>query len=234
MSKYKIPDWIEEGPMDLEYKTLKMLARVKELKMRLLRGHLMRVLVEVDDTLDYLYRYDAQQVTSVKPAEYEVMGLQWEDLEMVFTTAEELETNAILDKVVNEAIDKFEELHGKCREAWREIEDNIKYSYIGDRKYFLSDGFVFIKTADDKLHIYYFTKPAQSFKMHWKDFRMQHIKTEKWDEDTYFARLEEISSKKSGKILIKVNLEKETEVENHAMAVINYCVFSLLRKDYTF
>ena len=98
MSKYKIPDWIEEGPMDLEYKTLKMLARVKELKMRLLRGHLMRVLVEVDDTLDYLYRYDAQQVTSVKPAEYEVMGLQWEDLEMVFTTAEELETNAILDK----------------------------------------------------------------------------------------------------------------------------------------
>lgn len=234
MSKYKIPDWIEEGPMDLEYKTLKMLARVKDLKMRLLRGHLMRVLVEVDDTLDYLYRYDAQQVTSVKPAEYEVMGLQWEDLEMVFTTAEELETNAILDKVVNEAIDKFEELHGKCREAWREIEDNIKYSYIGDRKYFLSDGFVFIKTADDKLHIYYFTKPAQSFKMHWKDFRMQHIKTEKWDEDTYFARLEEISSKKSGKILIKVNLEKETEVENHAMAVINYCVFSLLRKDYTF
>ena len=234
MSKYKIPDWIEAGPMDLEYKTLKMLARVKELKMRLLRGHLMRVLVEVDDTLDYLYRYDAQQVTSVKPAEYEVMGLQWEDLEMVFTTAEELETNAILDKVVNKAIDKFEELHGKCREAWREIEDNIKYSYIGDRKYFLSDGFVFIKTADDKLHIYYFTKPAQSFKMHWKDFRMQHIKTEKWDEDTYFARLEEISSKKSGKILIKVNLEKETEVENHAMAVINYCVFSLLRKDYTF
>ena len=234
MSKYKIPDWIEEGPMDLEYKTLKMLARVKELKMILLRGHLMRVLVEVDDTLDYLYRYDAQQVTSVKPAEYEVMGLQWEDLEMVFTTTEELETNAILDKVVNEAIDKFEELHGKCREAWREIEDNIKYSYIGDRKYFLSDGFVFIKTADDKLHIYYFTKPAQSFKMHWKDFRMQHIKTEKWDEDTYFARLEEISSKKSGKILIKVNLEKETEVENHAMAVINYCVFSLLRKDYTF
>ena len=234
MSKYKIPDWIEEGPMDLEYKTLKMLARVKELKMRLLRGHLMRVLVEVDDTLDYLYRYDAQQVTSVKPAEYEVMGLQWEDLEMVFTTAEELETNAILDKVVNEAIDKFEELHGKCREAWREIEDNIKYSYIGDRKYFLSDGFVFIKTADDKLHIYYFTKPTKTFKMHWKDFKMQHIKTEDWNEDTYFERLEEISSKKSGKILIKVNLEKETEVENHAMAVINYCVFSLLRKDYTF
>jgi hypothetical protein len=234
MSKYKIPKWIEEGPMDLEYKTLKMMARVKHLRQSLIRGGLMKVLIEVDDTLDYLYRYDAQQVTRVKPHEYEVMGLQWEDLEMVFTTAEELETNAVLDTLVNDSIDKFEELHGLCREAWREIEDNIKYSYIGDRKYFLSDGFVFIKTADNKLHIYYFTKPTKTFKMHWKDFKMQHIKTEDWDEDTYFARLEEIASKKSGKILIKVNLEKETEVENHAMAVINYCVFSLLRKDYTF
>jgi len=233
MSKYKIPDWIEEGPMDLEYKTLKMLARVKRLRQTLIRGGLQKVLLEVDDTLDYLYRYDAQQVTKVKPQEYEIMGLQWEDLEMVFTTAEELETNEILDKVVNEAIDKFEELHSYCREAWRDIEDNIKYSYIGDRKYFLSDGFVFIKSGD-KLHIYYFTKPTKTFKMHWKDFKMQHIKTEDWNEDTYFERLEEISSKKSGKILIKVNLEKETEVENHAMAVINYCVFSLLRKDYTF
>lgn len=233
MSKYKIPDWIEEGPMDLEYKTLKMMARVKRLRQILVRGGLQKVLLEVDDTLDYLYRYDAQQVTKVKPQEYEIMGLQWEDLEMVFTTAEELETNEILDKVVDDAIDKFEHLHSLCREAWREIEDNIKYSYIGDRKYFLSDGFVFIKSGD-KLHIYYFTKPTKTFKMHWKDFKMQHIKTEDWNEDTYFERLEEIASKKSGKILIKVNLEKETEVENHAMAVINYCVFSLLRKDYTF
>ena len=233
MSKYKIPVWIEEGPMDLEYKTLKMMARVKHLRLNLLSG-LQEVLLEVDDTLDYLYRYDAQQITRVKPHEYEVMGLQWEDLEMVFTTEEEIETNAILDKLVEESIDKFEDLHSKCREAWRQIEDAIKYSYIGDRKYFLSDGFVFIRTADDNLHIYYFTKPTKTFKMHWKDFKMQHIKTEKWDENTYFARLEEIANKKSGKILIKVNLEKETKVANHAMAVINYCVFSLLRKDYTF
>ena len=234
MSKYKIPVWIEEGPMDLEYKTLKMMARVKHLQHVLLEGGLQKVLLEVDDTLDYLYRYDAQQITKVQPSEYEVMGLQWEDLELVFTTEEELETNVILDKLVEESIDKFEDLHSKCREAWRVIEDAIKYSYIGDRKYFLSDGFVFIRTANDNLHIYYFTKPTKTFKMHWKDFKMQHIKTEKWDEDTYFDRIEEIASKKSSKILIKVNLEKETEVENHAMAVINYCVFSLLRKDYTF
>ena len=45
MSKYKIPDWIEEGPMDLEYKTLKMLARVKRLRQILIRGGLQKVLL---------------------------------------------------------------------------------------------------------------------------------------------------------------------------------------------
>jgi|TARA_B110000908_G_C10261945_1_gene460002 hypothetical protein len=234
MSKQIIPKWIEEGPMDLEYKNLKMLACIKKLKRKLLTGELLDVLYEVDDTLDYLYRYDAQQITRNEPTEYEVMGLQWEDLEMVFTTEEELITNDILDVLVESAIDKFEELHATCRETWRDIEDNIMYSYIGDRKYFLSDGFVFIKTADNKLHLYYFTKPTKAFNMHWKDFKMQHIKSEEWNDDTYFARLEEISGKKSSKILIKVNLNNQTKVENHAMAVINYCIFSLLRKDYTF
>ena len=67
MNKYKVPEWIEEGPMDLEYKTLKMLAKVKELKRDLINGKLMNVLWEVDDTLDYLYRYDAQQITKTEP-----------------------------------------------------------------------------------------------------------------------------------------------------------------------
>ena len=57
MSKYKIPVWIEEGPMDLEYKTLKMMARVKHLQQTLLLGGLQKVLLEVDDTLDYPVSY---------------------------------------------------------------------------------------------------------------------------------------------------------------------------------
>lgn len=233
MSKYKMPDWISGGPMDLEYKTYRMLSRVKELNHLLETGNLMEVLWEVDDTLDYLYRYDAQRAT-YHPHEYEIMGLQWEDLELVFTSAEELETNEIMDSLCNEAIDKFEDIHASCRSIWRDIEENITYSYIGDRKYFLSDGFVFIRTADDKLHIYYYTKPTKTFKMHWKDFKMQHIKTEKWDQDTYMKRLKEIVDKKSDKILIKIDLKNQTKLENHALTVVNCCVFNMLHRDYAF
>ena len=38
MNKYKVPRWIEEGPMDLEYKTFKMLASVKALELKLAEG----------------------------------------------------------------------------------------------------------------------------------------------------------------------------------------------------
>ena len=53
MSKLITPKWIEDGPLDLEYKTYKFLQRVKELD-ELVHTDLMAALWEIDDTLDYL------------------------------------------------------------------------------------------------------------------------------------------------------------------------------------
>jgi len=233
MSKLKTPEWVERGPLDLEYKTYKMLQRVGELDSSI-ETHLLKSLYEIDDTLDYLYRYDAQKATEVEPVFPEFMGLPFQDLELVFSSQEELETNDILDKLCPKAIDKFEELHKKCRETWREIEKNLSVSYIGNKKYFLSGGFVFITTPDDMLHIYYFNKPSKNFLMSWKDFKMQHIKSEKYSEHNYFKKLEELGDKKSDKILIRVKLDLDTNVDGHAITVINNMVFSLLHRDYAF
>ena len=89
MSKLIIPKWIEEGPKDLEYKTYKFLQRVNELE-NMIPYSLMSTLWEIDDTLDYLYRYDAVKQTAIVPS-IEFMGFPWEDLELVFTTQEELD-----------------------------------------------------------------------------------------------------------------------------------------------
>ena len=70
--------------------------------------------------------------------------------------------------------------------------------------------------------------------MSWKDFKMQHIKTETYNEDEYFKTLEELSEKKSDRILIKADLKNHTKLEGHAITVINSTVFSLLRRDYAF
>jgi len=232
MSKLTTPKWIEEGPMDLEYKTYKLLQRVKELN-ALIPHSLMSALWEIDDTLDYLYRYDAIKQTETVPS-IEFMGFPFEDLELVFTSKEDLETDEIVDAIYEQAIDKFEELHDKCRKEWRWIEEGLKCSYIGDKQYFLSGGFVFITTPDSKLHVYFFNKPSKNYMMSWKDFKMQHIKTETFEQKEYIKILEELTDKKSDRILIKADLKNHTRLEGHAITVVNSAVFSLLHRDYAF
>ena len=231
-SKYKLPDWANEGPEDLEYRTYMMLAHVKSLKKDLVNEKLLPVLFEVDTTLDYLYRYDAIKMTE---EDTKITAGDWGPLNFVFSTEEEtIEQSQLMDKLVDSAIDKFEDLHSMCREIWREIEVNLKAGYISDKKYFLADGFVFLKTKNNKLLIYYFNKPVKNFTSSWKDFKLQHINTQDWNQDDYFESLEEIVEKKSDKIIIKSELLIDVTIDNHAIAVINSFIFSMLRRDYSF
>ena len=231
-SKYKLPDWANEGPEDLEYRTYMMLAHVKSLKKDLVNQKLLPVLFEVDTTLDYLYRYDAIKMTE---EDTKITAGDWGPLNFVFSTEEEsIEQSQLMDKLVDNAIDKFEDLHSICREIWREIEVNLKAGYISDKKYFLADGFVFLKTKNNKLLIYYFNKPVKNFTTSWKDFKLQNIKTQDWNQDDYFESLEEIVEKKSDKIIIKSELLIDIAIDNHAIAVINSFIFSMLRRDYSF
>ena len=232
MSKLTTPKWIEDGPLDLEYKTYKFLQRVSELD-KLIDINLMSALWEIDDTLDYLYRYDAIKQTDLVPS-IEFMGFPMDNLELVFTTEEELETNDIVDSIYEDGIDKFEALHSKCRNEWRSIEKGLECSYLGDRKHFLSGGFVFISTPDNKLHVYFFNKPSKNFKQSWKDFKMEHITTKEYNEEEYFKTLEELSEAKSDRILIKVNLKTHTNVPGHAITVVNSVIFNMLHRDYAF
>lgn len=232
MSRPITPDWILEGPLDIEYKTYKFLQRVKELEDKI-PSYLMSALWEIDDTLDYLYRYDAIKQVPMVPS-IEFMGLPWEDLELVFTSEEELDTNHIVDAIYEDAIDKFENLHEQCRQEWRHIEAGLECSYIGSKKHFLSGGFVFITTPDSKLHIYYFNKPSKNFNFSWKDFKMQHITTKDFEENDYYKTLEELDSTKSDRILIKANLKSHTKIDGHAITVVNSVIFAMLHRDYAF
>jgi hypothetical protein len=145
-----------------------------------------------------------------------------------------MDTNDIVDMLYEEAIDKFEELHEALRKEWRNIEDGLVCSYLGNKKHFLSGGFVFISTPDNKLHVYFFNKPSKSFKLSWKDFKMEHIATKEYDEVEYFKTLEELGSAKSDRILIKANLKTHTNIHGHAITVVNSVIFNMLHRDYSF
>lgn len=234
-SKINIPHWLQDGPKDVEYCTYKLRATVSDIRKKLITGKLVDALNEIDENLDFLYMYDAVKMTQdVNPINQMVAGFEIPGLELVFTTEDTVDTNPILDEVLDEAIDRFEELHTMCRQRWREIEEGIKCSYVPSRPYFINDGFVFIKTPDNVLHVYHFTKPNKYFTQDWKKFNMTHMYDEKWSEETYFARLEELLSKDSDKIILRVDCNTETNLENSAIGVINQVIYSMLHRDYSF
>ena len=231
----KIPNWLSGGPRDEEYRTYKLRGAISELQNKISADMLVPALFEIDDVLDYLYKYDAVKMTqNPNPINQIVGGFDFPNLEMVFSSDEEMDTDDILDVLLDEAIDKYEDLHTMCRDKWRIIEDGITVNYVPVKPYFINDGFVFIKTPDNMLHVYHFIKPNKYFTNDWKKFNMNHMYSEKWTSETYFSRIEELVSKDSEKIIIKVDCKTETIIENNALAVINQKIFYMLHRDYSF
>lgn len=232
--KFKIPVWINEGPRDIEYHMYKLRGAVSDLKKKLKAGMLMEALVEIDDTLDYLYRYDAVKMTQDNNVNQIIGGFDFPDLELVFSTADEPENDDVLDELLDEAIDEFENLHSICRDQWREIEDGITCNYVPHRPYFLNDGFVFIHTPDNMMHVYHFLKPNKYFAVDWKGFKMNLMYVEKWTDENYYKRIEELIEKKDDKLIIKTVVRTNTILEHSVIGVLSQIIYTMLRRDYTF
>jgi hypothetical protein len=235
MAKNTIPKWIQEGPMDFEYKSYMLLSEIERLKNSLLTGNLFEVLKEVDDTLDYLYMYDAEKIHQYEDlANYDLVGIDWQNFQLMFDDAPHVNRDQVMDEICDLAIDKYEDLHSRVRFVWRDIEEGLKCSYVPEKGYFISDGFVFILTPNNKLHTYYFHKPTKYISTAWKDFKLEYMQTEDYTQELYMKHIEEIVKTGGNKIIFKVTSEKETKIEGNAIAVIQYMIYNKLRRDYSF
>ena len=126
MEKTYIPEWAIKGPLDFEYRHYKLLAEVAKLKGEIKEGQLTSTLKKVDDTLDYLYRYDAERIfASEDLSNFELTGINFSEFELEYTSRL-LEQDEIMDKLCEEAIQMFEDLHSSIRDIWREIELGVK------------------------------------------------------------------------------------------------------------
>ena len=231
MKKMNPPEWLSEGPMDLEYKSYKMLSKVKELRRMLRKGNLDAALNEIDPALDYLYLYDAVQAIDedlhVLPPEFDP------ELELVYTSRlVDVERNTIVDQLCMTALDLFEDLHAEAREMWREVEDSIKTSYLYTRPMLVNDGFIFI-VEGKKLHIYAFTKPNQ-YIFDWREFNPKHIQTKTLHKNDITKYVQELVEADDTKIMISIRYTSKTPVGDGVFCVIKSSVFNLLKRDYGF
>jgi len=63
---------------------------------------------------------------------------------------------------------------------------------------------------------------------------MNLMYTEKWTDENYFKRIDELISKKDDKIIIKTTVRTNTILENSVIGVISQIIYSMIRRDYTF
>jgi hypothetical protein len=235
MARIKAPNWIAEGPLDLEYKSYKLLSEIERLKGLLKAGNLFDVLNEVDQNLDYLYLYDAEKITQREDlSNFELIGIDPQNFQLMFNDDALIQREQILDDICDQAIDKFESLHAEVRELWRQIEETITCTYVPHKGYFLTDGFAFIITANNKLHIYYFIKPNKYTKDSWKDFKLQFIQAEDFTKELYMQRITEILENNEDRTILKIECKADTKIEGNAIAVIQNKIFNQLRRDFAF
>jgi hypothetical protein len=231
MKKMNPPEWLSEGPMDLEYKSYKMLSKVKELRRMLRKGNLDAALSEIDPALDYLYLYDAVQAIDedlhVLPPEFDP------ELENVYTSRlVDVERNNVVDQLCMTALDLFEDLHAEAREMWRDIEEGTEISYLYNRPMLINDGFIFV-TEGKKLHIYSFVKPNQ-YIFDWREFNPKLIQTKTLRKNDITKYVQELVEADSNKIMINIRYSSKTPVGDGVFCVIKSVVFNLLKRDYGF
>lgn len=231
----KIPKWASEGPMDYEYKSYKMLSELESLRLRLEAGELFSVLKELDDILDYLYMHDAERLTSNGDlSNYTLTGIDWDNFNLEFADEIDLERDSVMDRICDLGIDIFESLHSQLREEWRFIENGITINWVPSKPYFISDGFVFIKTPDNMLHTYYFHKPSKYITTDWKSLKLEKLQTQTYSDKTYYNNVDELINAKTDKIIFKVNCNSSTLLEDNAIAVIQQMIYTMLRKGFSF
>jgi len=233
MDKKYIPEWAIKGPLDYEYRHYKLLAEVNKLKAALKDGHFSDTLKKVDDTLDYLYRYDAERILALEDlSNFELTGINFNSFELEYANIS-LEQDEIMDSLCDDAIDMFEDLHTSIRDIWREIELGLKVIYVPHKRYFLNDGFVFIITANNELHSYYFNKPS-GYINDWRSFKLEFLNKTKYTKEVYMSQLEDLNFAESEKIIFKVECNNATIIEGFAIEVIKSNIYHKLRKDYAF
>ena len=228
-----MPDWVLKGPSDLEYTRYMLLAEIESIKSELANYNLESALHRVDDSIDFLYRYDAERsISNDNFSNYELTGNNIFDFHIKYER-DKSDQDEILDVLCNEAINLFEDLHASIRVIWREIEEGINISYVPNKKLLLNSGFVFITTPDNKLHSYYFTRPTK-YITNWELFKLEHLSTSKYTKDSYFKQLEEVDFKNTDNIIFKIQCNNSVKIENYAIAVIKNMIYIKLKKDYIF
>ena len=67
-----------------------------------------------------------------------------------------------------------------------------------------------------------------------KDFKLERLSVEEFNEESYFKHVDELIKRDSDKIIFKVKCDNNVLIENNSMAVIQHNIYNRLKQDFSF
>lgn len=168
--------WLTEGPVDYELKHYKMMAILSRMRGELAIFNVWPVIEYVESQLDSLYRikYEIEdkndQLRVPKDIDFINFEIIYEEL-----NSDDSEKCQIVDELVDEAIVEFGDLYMDARELWRQIESQVRLTWIPKKMSLLNAGYVLIPTDDGQCFAFGFDKPTKMANS-WRKLELKPIK----------------------------------------------------------
>ena len=151
-----IIEWLEKGPLDLEYKQYKLLAYLKQVdndwNNYILYPHLSDI-VEYNSILTAI-RKNKREIEDMFPKE--AKGIDTEKMEIVYEIKPQPNTEITedLQEIIDWGIDRLDEYSQVGIIIYTDIAEDIKVSNIGIETITKDEGYIVF--FDDVIHVYYY------------------------------------------------------------------------------
>ena len=220
-------NWLTSEPIDYEYKKYKLLSAA-DMYQTLIRGnHIYQVLEEIEYHLSNLYKFNttiddiSNKLKVLKGIDIDTMSLSYE---IENDSNIELESLTVLSK---DAITFLEKIHTDVRGKWRDVEKQIAFTQIPDRKAVYSSGYIILITKNSKQLIYKFTKPSD-FKSSWKSFKLtQFVEEAPYSIDDISSFVEKYDNTKT--MIIRADVKKVFPLDTCIIPIVSHKLFNYLK-----
>lgn len=224
--------WLTDGPIDYELKKYKMMAVLSRLKKGLSSYNVWPVIEEVESQLDYLYRVKYE--IEIKDEQSKVAkDIDFINFEIIYETMHSNQSieNEILDDVVDDAIVEFGDIYMDARELWRELESQVRLTWIPNRPPLLNEGYVAILHGD-VYKVYYFDKPTK-LSNSWRKLDLQFIQEIENTEVGLLKFYDSIQNEKETVMFARVSVSNQHIPHKDAVVPITKSIlFNRLVKDF--
>lgn len=224
--------WLTDGPIDYELKRYKMLTILSQMKRELSSYNVWPVIENVEAQLDYLYRVKYE--IEVKDEQSKVAkDIDFINFEIIYETmsSEQSIQNEILDDVVDDAIVEFGDIYMDARELWRELEGQIRLTWVPSRPPLLNEGYVAV-SHEDVYKVYYFEKPTK-LSNSWRKLNLQFIQEIENSEVGLLKFYDSVQNEKETLMFARINLAHQGIPHKEAVLPITKSIlFNRLVKDF--